>query len=404
MSKKTLRIGVISLGWMGRLHSRSYKQIKERFPELDVECELEVACDSNPEARRIAIEEIGFKRAVSDYMEVINDPQVDAVSICSPNFLHHPIAMAAIEAGKPFWIEKPMGVNAKESVEIARAAEAKGLVTASGFNYRHTPAIEKLRELVSTGRLGTITNARMWMIADYASSPDGPLTWRYDRSKAGPGTISDLMSHGVDLLHYLLGSPIREVSATTGIFIKDRPIPTKQGVGHTGWEISDRRGAVENEDYCAILARTDSGVLATLESSRVAVGPRAEYIVEVYGTEGSARWNFEHLNDLYVCIGRDNEFQGYVRAMDDPSFPFFSRFQPGGGTSIGFDDMKCVEAAKFIRSIITGEQLAPSAADAALAALIDDAVVESAATKTWTSIAPFEGTTTFAFSGKKEGK
>ena len=91
---------------------------------------------------------------------------------------------------------------------------------------------------------------------------------------------------------------IASVSAITDTFITERPIPTKMGVGHSGFEIGDEVGEVENEDYVAMLVRFDNGVVGTLESSRVSVGPRAEYVVEVYGTEGSARWNFERLNEL----------------------------------------------------------------------------------------------------------
>ena len=140
-SKKSLGIGVISLGWMGRLHARSYRSLSERFPELGIAPRLVAAADPIEEARTAAVEDLGFERAYADYRELLADPDVEAVSICSPNFLHHEIAMAAIEAGKPFWIEKPMGVSAQQSKEIAQAAEAAGLVSAVGFNYRHTPAI-----------------------------------------------------------------------------------------------------------------------------------------------------------------------------------------------------------------------------------------------------------------------
>lgn len=395
MSAKTLNVGVISLGWMGRLHTRSYKQLQERFPEVDVKINLAVACDPIEETRHVAVDELGFDRAVSDYRELLADPEIDVVSICSPNFLHREIALAAIEAGKPFWIEKPMGVSAAESREIAEAAEKAGLITGVGFNYRHTPAIEKLRELINEGRLGRITNVRAWLLADYASQPDGPLTWRYNRELAGAGVVGDLMSHGADLIQYLVGR-IDTVTALTDTFIPERPIPTKAGVGHSGWEVSDELGPVENEDYVAILARLDSGVVGTLEASRVAVGPRAEYMVEVYGTNGSARWNFEDLNDLEICIGRNNEFQGYTRVMAGPAnFPNFARFQPGAGTSMGFDDLKAVEAAKFVQSVLTGEQLAPSAADGWSAAEVDEAVVRSVESGQWEKVAAVNGTTTF---------
>ena len=392
---KQIGVGVISLGWMGRLHSRSYRALAERFPSLGAEVRLVAAGDTNEATCAAALSEMGFERAYNDYRLVIDDPEVDVVSICSPNFLHKEIALYAAAAGKPFWIEKPMGVHAGESREIAEAVEKAGIVTSVGFNYRHVPAIEKARELIRSGRLGRIMNVRAWLIADYASSPDGPLTWRDSRDRGGSGVIGDLMSHGADLVQYLVGR-IESVTALTGQFIKDRPIPLKQGVGHFGWEVSDEmRGPVENEDYVAILGRVEGGVLATLEASRVAIGPRAEYIVEVYGTDGSIRWNFEHLNDLEVCVGRTAEFLGYTRVMAGADFPRFATFQPGAGTSMGFDDMKTVEAAKFIESVLTGEQLAPSVADGWSAAEVDEAALASAADGQWHDVAQVTGRLTY---------
>lgn len=393
---KEIGVGVISLGWMGRLHTRSYKAMSELFPELGAKVRLVVACDPIAETQRLAVEVLGFEKAVADYQEVLSDPDVDVVSICSPNFLHCEIAVAAAKAGKPFWIEKPMGINAIESREIAQAAAQAGLNTAVGFNYRHTPAIEQARQLIAEGKLGEITNVRCWLIADYASSPLGPYTWRYDREKAGAGVVGDLMSHGADLVQYILRDRISAVSALSDTFIKERPIPTKAGVGHSGWEVSDEKKEVGNEDYVAMMVRFDSGVVGTLESSRVSVGPRAEYVVEVYGTKGSVRWNFEHLNDLEACIGQDNgDIHGYVRSMANPHYPHFLRFQPGAGTSMGFDDMKAVECYQFLSGVLTGKQIAPSVADGWSAAEIDQATVASAADGKWHEVAKVSGATTF---------
>lgn len=394
--KRTIGVGVVSLGWMGRLHTRAYKALKEKYPEIEAEIELVSCCDPLEENQRQATEVLGFRRAVSDYRELINDPQVDVVDICSPNFLHHEIAMAAIEAGKPFWIEKPMGISAEQSADIARGAEAGGLITSVGFNYWHVPAVQYARQLIADGRLGRITNARVWLIADYASDPNGPLTWRYEKGRAGAGVVLDLMGHGEDLIQYLLKDRITEVTALTDTFIDQRPRPLKAGVGHSGWVVSDELGPVENEDYCAILARFAGGAVDTMEASRVSVGPRSEYVVEVYGTEGSIRWNFEDLNHIEVCIGRSNgPLQGYVKVMAGPDHPDFARFQPGAGTSMGFDDMKVVEAAKFVSGVLAGEQIGPSAADGWSAAEIDDAVVASAADGAWHRVRPVTGPTTY---------
>lgn len=393
--KPTLGIGVISLGWMGRLHTRSYKALAERFPDLPVKIKLVAACDPLTVNQDFAVNSLGFDKATGDYQELIEDPEIDVVSICSPNYLHHEIALAAAKAGKAFWIEKPMGINAVQAKEIALAAEEKNLITAVGFNYRHTPAIEQARKLIRSGELGKITNVRCWLIADYASSPDGPLTWRSDRARAGAGVIGDLMSHGADLMQYLVGR-IASVNAMTDTFIKERPIPLKEGIGHIGWEISDKKGAVGNEDYVAAMVRFDNGTIGTLESSRVAVGPRAEYIVEVYGTNGSIRWNFERLNELEVCIGQDNgTYHGYTKVLANPHFPYFAKFQPGAGTSMGFDDMKAVEAYQFLQGYLTKKQLAPSVADGWAAAEIDEAMVASAADGAWHSVPEVTGKTTY---------
>ncbi len=148
-----------------------------------------MAFDTVEENRKLATETLGFKRAVADYRDVLNDPEVDVVSIFSPNFLHHEMGIAAAEAGKPFWIEKPMGVSAQQSKEIAEAAAKSGIVTSVGFNYRHMPAIEQARKLIAEGKLGRITNVRCWLLADYACSPKGAFTWRYERERAGSGVV-----------------------------------------------------------------------------------------------------------------------------------------------------------------------------------------------------------------------
>src|SRR5699024_11929689 len=90
-------------------------------------------------------------------------------------------------------------------------------------------------------RLGRITNVRCWLIADYASSPEGPLTWRYDRARGGSGVIGDLLSHGVDLVQHVTGQRLTEVSATTDVFIPDRPLPLGTGVGHGAVAVSEAR-------------------------------------------------------------------------------------------------------------------------------------------------------------------
>jgi len=391
MQERTrIGVGLVSAGWMGSLHSRAYRAVAAHYPEIGARPDLVVAADPDERGRRRAEEVLGYRTTVTDYREVVADPAVDVVSICSPNFLHREVALAAVEAGKPFWIEKPMGRSLAEARDIAHAAEAAGLVTSVGFNYRHAPAIVRARELVRSGALGTIMNVRVSFLADYSADPLGVLTWRFVRKEAGSGVMGDLLSHGADLAQFVVGR-IASVSAMKETFIRRRPLPAAGAVSHfASGSATAETGEVENEDYAAILARFDSGAVGVLDASRVAVGARAEYRLEVYGSEGSIRWNFERLNELEHA----DTVHGYRRIMADPTFGEFSRFQPGAGTSMGFDDLKTIEAALFLRSVMTGHQIAPSAADAWSAAAIIDAAETSSERGGWAPVEPARGVTT----------
>jgi predicted dehydrogenase len=388
---RRLGVGLISVGWMGRLHSRAYLAAGQHYPELPVRAELAVAADPDEGGRRHASEALGYRRTVADYRELLADPEVDVVSICSPNFLHREIALAAIAAGKPFWIEKPMGRSAEESREISQAAAAAGLVTSVGFNYRHAPAVAEIRRLVREGVLGRITNVRVSLLADYSADPLSALTWRFLQDRAGSGVVGDLLSHGLDLAQFLVGR-IESVSALTETFIPERPLPAAGAVNRFTTDVDvTRTGRVENEDYVSALARFESGTVGVFESSRVAIGPRAEYVLEVYGTKGSARWDFQRLNELQLA----DDPSGYRTIMASPGFGEFARFQPGPGTSMGFDDLKTVEASLFLRSVAEGRQLAPSAADGWAAAEAADAALRSASSGNWTTVPTVEGETTY---------
>jgi predicted dehydrogenase len=350
-----------------------------------------IAADPDDAGRQHAEDALGYKETVTDYRKVLENPDVDVVSICSPNFLHHEIALATIEAGKHFWIEKPMGRSAQESREIAQGAEAAGLITSVGFNYRHAPAIAEARRLIRSGALGRITNVQIRLLTSYASDPKQVFTWRYEQAQAGSGVLGDILSHGFDLAQFLVGR-IASINAVTETFIKDRPLPAgiSSNSFNTG-EASDVTREVENEDYTALLARFEDGAVGMFETTRVAIGPHAEYIVEVYGSEGSLRWNFERMNQLELATDRS----GYRTIMTPPSYGEFGRFQPGPGPGIGFNDLKTIEAALFLRSVAEGKQLGPSAADGWSASELVDASLRSAGSGNWVEVPEVSGNTTY---------
>jgi len=169
-------VGLISVGWMGKLHTRAYRAVPSTYPELGIAPRLVAAADTEPSRARYAVDVLGYATGTTDYREVLADPEVDVVSICAPNFLHAELGVAAAEAGKHFWIEKPVGRGFDEARTVARAAGAAGVITSVGFNYRHAPAVEHIKELVASGRLGRITNVRCVFFAGYSADPRGALS------------------------------------------------------------------------------------------------------------------------------------------------------------------------------------------------------------------------------------
>ena len=307
MAKRTIGVGLISVGWMGNLHTRAFEALPKLYPELNIDIKLVIAADSSEERSQYAKNVLGYRESSLDYRDVLKHPEVDVVSICSPNFLHKEMGLAAAKAGKAFWIEKPVGRGAVETLEVEAAVNEAQVETTIGFNYRHPPAVEYAKKIIAEGKLGEITNVRGSYFADYSAEPNGALSWRFIREFAGNGVLGDLMGHLVDQVQYILG-PISEVVGLTKTIITERPVLSMGSGTHFDVIEGGEKKPVENEDYASMMVRFSSdaiaaGAVGTLEASRVAVGPRASYNFEIYGTQGSLKWDFERLNELELAIG-----------------------------------------------------------------------------------------------------
>lgn len=380
---------------MGKVHSRAYTNLPVVYPELGIKPRLVMAADTSQERADFAREALGFEASTADFHEVLNHPDIDVVSICAPNFLHAEMGKATAAAGKSFWIEKPVGRSDLETQDVAEAADEAGVTTAVGFNYRNAPAIEYARQLVAEGQLGRITNVRGAFFADYSAEPHGALSWRFLRELAGSGVPGDLMGHLVDLVHYVVG-PITQVSGVKSTVYTERPkLPVGTGT-HFAVIDNEEMAPVENEDYAGMLIRVGdssfgSGAVGTLEASRVSVGPRAKYALEIYGTEGSLTWDFERMNELELALGYSGPHVGFTRVKAGPGIGDFARFQPGAGTSMGYDDLKVVEAKKFLLTHLSREQLQADVHDALAANRVVYAAEKSALEGTWVAVGPVTG-------------
>lgn len=382
---REIGIGTVSLGWMGQLHTRAYRRLLDHYPESELRPRLVIAADAVEDRARDAAERLGYESWTTDWREVVGHPEVEAVSIAAPNYLHKEVAVAAAEAGKHIWLEKPCGRYPAETYDIGRAVEEAGVMSMIGLMYRHAPVVEYAKELISAGELGEITHYRGYFLADYAADPRGALTWRYKRDGAGLGVLGDIMPHTVDMAQSLLG-PIAAVSAQRETFIPTRPeVTDDMGTAHFTVE-GGTRGAVENEDYAAGLVRFENGARGTLESSRTCVGPHTRNSFEVNGTRGALSWDFQRLNELELYRFDPSGDRGYKTVFAAPGMGDFGRFQPGVGIAMGYDDLKVAEAERFLSSIADGQQRSASMRDVVATMRVVEAMDRSCDTGRWVKI------------------
>jgi predicted dehydrogenase len=375
---ETLGIGVVGFGWMGRVHTQAYARVRHHYPAV-VKPVLVAVADDVPGRADAAAAQFGFETATTDWRSLLDDPRIEAVSITAPNFLHREIGSAFAAAGRHIWIEKPVGLSADD----ARAIGGDGQVSV-GFNFRNAPAVEKARDLIAAGAIGRVTHARVRLFSDYAAHPEGALSWRFERARAGHGVLGDLGSHAVDLTRFLLGE-IDALVADTAIFVPRRPRPTGATAGHQRG--SGELGPVENEDYLGGLLRMASGARVVLEASRVAVAEQNAYGFEVHGTAGALFWDFRRMGELGVGAGPDYQDEPVRTLFVGPGAGEYAAFQPGAGNAMSYDDLKVIEAYRFLRSVEDGKPHGATLADAIASAEALDAMTRSADSGAWVTLA-----------------
>jgi len=374
----SIGIGVIGMGWMGQTHSRSYTLIKDRFFDAGIEPRLVICADNVASRAEQAAERFGFERATTDWREVIAHPDVQAVNVTGPNGMHLEVNRAAARAGKHILCEKPVGRFPEETIESYRAAREAGVMTLVGYNYRWAPLVQYAQQLIQAGELGTITHYHGRFLNGYASNPHGFLSWRF-LGEQGLGTLGDLMSHAIDMA-LMLNGPVTQLVSNRETFIRQRPIPTPGTGSHYDTATGDEeQGAVTNEDYVSALVHFENGSHGILESCRVINGSKCDMSFEIHGTKGALKWNFETMNEMLFQRRRDDNpaEDGYTILRTGPAHPYHQRFNPGWAVSLGYDDLKVIEAFRFLESVATGVPAEPGFEAAAKVARIQQAIMRS---------------------------
>ena len=379
-------VGVIGFGWMGQAHSRAYRDIPVYYGDSGIRPKLAAVADNVPARLDLARDNFGFGWGTLDWHELIDRDDVDVVDITAPNALHQEIAEAAAAAGKHIFCEKPVGISPEATAAIERAGRHAGIISGCGYNYRWAPLVQYTHQLIGDGRLGELTHYRGRFFSMYGRDRLGLLSWRFIQEEAGYGVLSDIMSHAIDMAQYMCG-PIRRVVATKETFVKERPLPVPgTGTHYDRGKPGDPTGAVTNEDYVGALVEFENGVRGTLEADRSIFGPQSSMAFELNGSKGAASWDHETLNQLQLYLPEEQPTDGFIEVLGGGSFPNQGAIVPGGGNSIGYEDMKLIEALEFLRSVEAGRQHQPGFVDALANQSVAAAMARSFASERWEDV------------------
>ena len=376
--KKPLNIGVIGYGFMGKAHTNAYVTVNNFF-DLEHKPVLKAICGRNAELAQQFADNWGFESIETDWKKLIARDDIDVVDICVPNNLHKEIAIAAAQAGKMILCEKPIAMDVAQGEEMCEAVEKAGVANMVWYNYRRVPAVTHAKNIIDSGKLGRIFHYRANFLQDWTISEDlpqgGAALWRLDAAAAGSGVTGDLLAHCIDTALWLNGS-IQNVSAMTETFVKER--------------MHNETGQVQKvtiDDACTFMCRFKNGSLGLFESTRYARGHKALYTFEVNGEHGSLKWD---LHDLHRLEFFDHAVQGPMRGwqsihVSDPDHPYMGNWWVPG-LNIGYEHSFVHHVADFLKGLEDGKPASPTFRDALKTQKVCDAVLESAANKTWENV------------------
>ena len=349
MSRRPLRIALVGSGFMGRAHAMAFAAAGRTF-DLPVEPVLEIQADRDADAAARAAARLGFARSTGDWREAVADPAVDLVAIATPNILHAPIALAALDAGKPVYCEKPLAATLAESRAMVEAAARTGLPTAVGFTYLYNPMIAVARDLIASGEIGEVTAFRGIHAEDFMASADAPFNWRCEPEQAG-GALADIGSHIIAMARHLVG----EIAEVSGRLHTAHP------------ERRDAAGAlrpVRVDDQMDAIVRFANGATGTLSASWIASGRKMGLGFEVSGTKGSIAFTQERFNELQLYRSGPGVNNGFMTIMAGPGHGAYGDFCPASGHQIGYNDLKTIEVKAAIDAVLGDPANAKDFADA----------------------------------------
>ena len=373
-----LQAALAGAGFIGRVHARSLRLAG---------AELAGVAASSPGSAASAAAELGAARAFDSAAELVSDPNVDVVHICTPNHLHVPLAEAALAAGKHVVCEKPLALDATGAARLTELAAGTGLQAAVPFVYRYYPTIREARERVREGKLGSLHLLHGTYLQDWLLRPDD-TNWRVDDELGGASrAFADIGSHWCDLVEFVSGQRITRLSARLVTAVPERTgEPGRQAFGSGGGNSAAR--PVATEDAALVQFETDGGALGSVVVSQVSAGRKNRLWIELDGSDEALAFDQEQPEELW----RGTRDALTILRRDPATLsPAAGRYAtlPGGHPQ-GYAD--CFDA--FVRDVyeaVRGGELpegTPTFADGLRAARITEAVLAASEDGRWVDVEP----------------
>ncbi|HDS1138624.1 TPA: Gfo/Idh/MocA family oxidoreductase [Stenotrophomonas maltophilia] len=372
---KQLGVAIVGTGMIGAVHHRA---------ALLAGAGIRGVAASSPQRARETAQAWNVPHAYRDIEDVIADPQVQVVHICTPNHLHRAMAQAALEAGKHVICEKPLATTLEDAQSLAALAASSGLVATVPFVYRYHPVVREARARIAQGDLGPLHLIHGSYLQDWLLDP-ASNNWRVDPALGGESRVfADIGSHWCDLVEWVSGERFAEVNAAFATVIAERSAITGQSFSTPATD--GAKQAVASEDVAAALFRTGAGTLASLTVSQVSAGRRNRLWFEIDGANASVAFNQEDAERLWIGLPDQRE-ETFVRGPGAGSAEQRRLSVLPAGHAQGYG--QCFEAfvADTYRAI-EGErpQGLPTFEDGLRSARIVDRVIASARSRAWTTI------------------
>ena len=361
MTTRTLNIAMIGHGFMGRAHSNAFHQVGHFF-DTPFTLKRKVICGRNQQAVSEMAARWGWDETANDWRAVVDRKDIDVVDIGTPNALHAEIAIAAAKAGKIIWCEKPLAMNGAQAAQMAQAA--KGVPNLVWFNYRRVPAIALAKQLIDEGKIGQVYHYRAAYLQSWGADPARIGVWRFNKADAGSGAMGDLLTHIVDLAHFLNG-PLSELNALVHTFAHGREV----------------------DDAAIFTGRFANGAIGTFEATRFAIGMKNRNRFEIHGSKGALAFNLEELNHLlYYNATLPADQQGWTDLMvTGPGHPYTANFWPSGHI-IGYEHTFIATLADFLLALASGSEFHANFEDGVKVQQVMDAVEKSSETRSWVKL------------------